>query len=85
MNFHALATGEFLSGLDDETAMENAYQNLSNHVQNGEELDDDTIFWQPFENHEAEELLEMIDNLASLLERVYDAGRESVLSNLEKL
>lgn len=84
MNFYAQATAEFLSGLDEST-YEEAYDNLSNHVHEGEELSDEIMFWEPFENYEPEDVLELIDNLAGTLERMYNAGRDSVLHQEIKL
>lgn len=74
MDFYALATEEFLSSLGKDDDSSKAYDNLSAHVHDGEELDDEIGFWQPFEYDEPEFVLECIDNLASRFEDIYNQG-----------
>lgn len=75
MNFYAIATMEFLSGLDGELTPDQAYDNMNDFV-NGDvdELHEDILFWQPFENYPVEDVIELIDNLASTFEQVHQAG-----------
>ena len=74
MDFYALATMEFLSCLGSEDDASKAYLNMYDHVYGDVDLDEEIIFWEPFENWPVENIIEAIDNLASRFEGIYQQG-----------
>ena len=87
-NFCALATMEFLSSLGSEDDAEKAYENMSEAAYDDGELDDDIIFWEPFENWPVEDVISAIDALASRFEDVYNQGTkdgaQAILKEINK-
>lgn len=84
MDFYALATMEFLSQLGSEDDASKAFENMCEHVYDGAELDEDIIFWEPFENWPVEDVIECINSLASRFEGIYNQGARDGAQELLK-
>lgn len=73
-DFYGLATLQFVSCLKNEKHGERVYDKLSSHVYDGKKLPDNIIFWEPFENWPAEDVIHEIDGLAEIFKEVYELG-----------
>lgn len=76
-SFRLQAAGFYLSGDADAglKVLDECYEkniDLSEH-----ENEHDVIIWQPFENHSAEYIVTLINDLAEHFERIYKEGEQA--------